>query len=52
MNRKTLDMITILVASLGVCVALFIIATMPGNETVGLCLIGGALTAALLTILI
>ena len=51
MNRKTLDIIALLVAALVVCVGMFLI-TMPGNETVGLYLVGGAVTAALLTILI
>lgn len=51
MNRKTLDIITLLIAALGACVALINIAT-PGNETIGVYLMSGAVVAVLMTILI
>lgn len=51
MNRKTLDIVTLLIAALGAWVGLFHL-TIPGNETIGVYLMSGAVAAALMTILI
>ena len=49
-SQKTIDLTTVLFAALGICLALFYVAT-GGNETVGLLLIGGAITSTIGTII-